>query len=111
MFHKKKNRQGKYNYLVLGRDTSYFVKTNHSDSPKKFSELDIIHMLEVLLNNIFIIFGERVFQRTFGIPMGSECVPLLANLLHYSYEEVFILGILRLNEKKLARSFDFTFAI
>ena len=39
--------------------------------------------------------------------MGSECVPILADLFHYSYEEVFI----RLNEKKLARSFDFTFAI
>lgn len=85
---------------------SYFVKTDHSDSPKKFSETHI-KMLEYLLNNIFIIFGERVFQRTFGIPMGSECVPILADLFHYSYEEVFI----RLNEKKLAPSFDFTFAI
>jgi uncharacterized protein (DUF1810 family) len=37
--------------------------------------------------------------------MGSECVPILADLFHYSYEEVFI----RLNEKKLARSsFGFT---
>lgn len=73
---------------------SYFVKTDHSDSPKKFSETHI-KMLEY---HIFIIFG---------IPMGSECVPILADLFHYSYEEVFI----RLNEKKLAPSFDFTFAI
>ena len=55
-------------YLVLGRDRSYFVK-NHSDSTKKFSETDIIHMLEFLIDNIFVIFGGRVFQQTVGIPM------------------------------------------
>jgi hypothetical protein len=41
----KKNGQRRYKYLVLGRDRSYFVK-HHSDSTKKFSESDIINMLE-----------------------------------------------------------------
>jgi hypothetical protein len=48
VFHKKER---KYKYLVLGRDRSYFVK-NHSDSSKKFSETDIIIMLEYLCSNI-----------------------------------------------------------
>ena len=41
--------------------------------------------------------------------MGTHCVPLLADLFLYSYEADFIQGILKKNEKKLARSFNFTF--
>ena len=66
----KKNGQCRYKYLVPGRDRSYFVK-NHSDSTKKFSEIDIINMLEFLID-IFVIFGGLVFQQTVGIPLGTH---------------------------------------
>ena len=66
----KKNGQRRYKYLVPGRDRSYFVK-KHSDSTKKFSEIDIINMLEFLID-IFVIFGGLVFQQTVGIPMGTH---------------------------------------
>ena len=88
----KKNGQRRYKYLVLGRDRSYFIK-HHSDSTKKFSETDIFNMLEFLIDNIFVMFGGRVFQQTVGIPMGTN-----------SYEADFIQGLLKKNEKKLARS-------
>jgi hypothetical protein len=104
----KKNGQRRYKYLVLGRDRSYFVK-HHSDSTKMFSETDIFNMLEFLIDNIFVIFGGHVFQQAVDIPMGTNCVPLLANLLLYSYEADFIQGLLKKNEKKLARSCNFTF--
>ena len=41
--------------------------------------------------------------------MGTNCAPLLANLFLYSYEADFMQGLLKKNEKKLARSFNFTF--
>ena len=62
----KKNGQRRYKYLVLGRDRSYFVK-HQSDSTKKLSETDIFNMLEFLIDNIFVMFGGRVFQQTVGI--------------------------------------------
>ena len=74
---------------MLGRDRSYFVKY-HSDSTNKFSATDIINMLEALIDNIFVIFGGRVFQQTVGIPIGTNCAPLLTDLLLYSYEADFI---------------------
>ena len=74
-----------------------------------FSETDIINMLEFLIDNIFVIFGGRVFQQTVGIPMGTNCVPLLDDLFLYSYETDFIQGLLNKNGKKLARSFNFRF--
>ena len=40
--------------------------------------------------------------------MGTHCA-LLADLFLYSYEADFIQGLLKKNEKKLVRSFNFTF--
>jgi hypothetical protein len=50
------------------------IKIKHSDSTKKFSETDIINMLEFLIDNIFVIFGGRVFQQTM-VPFGKVEVP------------------------------------
>jgi hypothetical protein len=66
-------------------------------------------MFVFLIDNIFVNFGGRVFQQTVGIPMGTNCAPLLAGLFLYSYEADFIKMLLKKNEKKLARSFNFTF--
>ena len=55
------------------------------------------------------MFGAHVFQQTVAIPMGTNCAPFLADLFLYSYEADFIQGLLKKNEKKLARSLDFTF--
>ena len=37
-------------------------------------------MLDFLIDNIFAIFGEAIFQQV-GIPMGTNCASLLADLL------------------------------
>ena len=41
--------------------------------------------------------------------MGTNCAPLLADLFLHSYEADFIQGLLKKIEKKLTRSFNFTF--
>jgi hypothetical protein len=66
-------------------------------------------MLEFLIDNIFAMFDGRVFQQTVGIPMGTNCATLLADLFLYSYEADFIQELLQKHEKSLARSFNFTF--
>jgi hypothetical protein len=38
-------------------------------------ETDIINMLKFLIDNIFAMFGGRVFQQKFGIPMGTNFSP------------------------------------
>ena len=67
--HKNSNR--KYKFLVLGHEETYFVK-DHSDSKNKYSEDDIIKMLEFLIDNIFLVFVGEVFQQKVGIPIGYE---------------------------------------
>jgi hypothetical protein len=47
-------------------------------------------MLEFLINNIYAVVGGQVFQQSVGIPIGTNCVPLLADPILYSYEVEFI---------------------
>ena len=41
---------------------------------------NICKMIEFLINNIFMQFGGRLFRQVIGIPMGTNCAPLLADL-------------------------------
>jgi len=65
--------------------------------------------VSIFIDNIFVMFGGRVFQQTVSTPMSTKCVPLLSDLFRYSYEADVIHGLLKKNEKKLAQSFNFTF--
>jgi hypothetical protein len=47
-------------------------------------------MLEFLIDNKFVSFGGTLLQQVFGIPMGTNCAPLLADLFLYSYESEFL---------------------
>ena len=79
-------------------------------SHKKYSDADVIKMLEYLIDNIFVEFGGRIFQQTIGIPMGTNCgAPLLADLFLYSYEAEFVQSLLQAGKKHLAQQFDFTY--
>ena len=62
----------------------------HSASKNKYTEEDIIKMLEFLVDKIFVVFVGKVFQQIIGIPMGTNCAPLLADIFLYSYEAEFI---------------------
>ncbi|KAK3094748.1 hypothetical protein FSP39_005718 [Pinctada imbricata] len=103
-----KNGNRRYKYLVIGHEDTYFVK-EHSDSNKKYTEDDMIRMLEIFIDNIFVVFGGTVFQQIVGIPMGTNCAPLLADLFLYSYEADFIQTLRSTGRKHLASQFNFTF--
>ena len=94
-----KNGNVRYKFLVLGREGPYFVK-EHSDSKNKYTEDDIINMLEFLVDNIFVAFGRKVFQQIVGIPMGTTCALLLADIFLYSYEAESIQSLLSNGKKK-----------
>ena len=42
----------------------------------------------------------------FGIPMGTNCAPLLADLFFYSYENEFLDKLFKEGKRKLARKFN-----
>ena len=58
-------------------------------------------MIEVLVDNIYVRFGGQLFQQMVGIPVRTNCAPLLADLFLYSYENEFL--------DKLARKFNLSY--
>ena len=58
-------------------------------------------MLEFVIDNIFAMFGGRVFQQTVGIPMSVNCVPLPTNMFLSPYDSDFTQGLFNKSEKKL----------
>ena len=104
----KKNGKRRYKYLVVDYTKTYFV-INESKKKNKFTEDQIIDMLNFLIDNIFVQFGGRVFQQTIGIPMGTNCAPLLADLFLHSYEADFLQSLLDKKDRRLALSFNLTF--
>ena len=94
--------------MILGRKGPYFVK-EHSDSKNKFTEGDIINTLEFLVDKIFVVFGGKVFQQIVGIPMGTICAPLLADICLYSYEADLVQSLLSIGKKKLTSQFNLTY--
>jgi hypothetical protein len=68
--------------------------TKPFNSNKKYSESDIFKMFNFLIDNIFVVFDSCVFQQRVSIPIGSNCAPILADLvLQYLYETDFIKGL------------------
>ena len=71
-----KNGNDRYKYLVLGHEETYFEE-EHSDSKNKYSEDDIIKMLEFLVDNIFVVLPEKsssrqsAFQWVRIVPLSS----------------------------------------
>ena len=71
-----------------------------------FTADSICEMIEFLIDNIFVQFGGRLFRQVIGIPMGTNCAPLLADLFLYSYENEFLDNMIRSGHRRLARSFN-----
>ena len=72
-----------------------------------FSIDRLVEMLEYLIDNIYIVVGNRVFQQHIGIPMGTDCAPLLVNLYLFYYEYKYMNNLMKLDYGKTL-SFKFT---
>ena len=53
----------------------------------------ITDALHYLLNNIFIRLSSKLYRQIVGIPMGTNCAPLVADLFLLCYERDFMLSL------------------
>ena len=60
----------------------------------------IFKIIEFLVDNIYIRFGGQLFRQMVGIPMGTNCAPLLADLFLYSYENEFLDKLIKEDKKE-----------
>ena len=85
---KYKNGATRYTHIKVARNKSYFT-SDPLNGDNKYTANDICKMIEFLVDNIYVRFGGQLFRQMVGIPMGTNCAPLLADLFLYSYENEF----------------------
>ena len=66
---------------------------------------DVLHYL---LDNIFIRFGSKLYRQIVGIPMGTNCAPLVADLFLFCYERGFMLSLSDNNQADIIEAFNST---
>ena len=67
---------------------------------------EICRMVEFLIDNIFVNFGGCLFRQVFGIPMGTNCAPLLSDLFLFSPESELLDNMIRSGHRKPAWPFN-----
>ena len=87
------NREGSL-YLACN-DKNAFFTSEQSKRFKLWSCQKMCDGLHHLFDNIFIRFGSKLYRKIVGIPMGTKCVPLVADLFLFCYERDFMLSLVR----------------
>ena len=64
--------------------------------------------LSYLLDNIYIRFGTKLYRQIVGIPMGTNCAPLVADLFLYCYERDFMDTLNHDNQADVIEAFNST---
>ena len=62
--------------------------------------------LNYLLDNIFIRFGSKLYRQIVGIPMGTNCAPLVADLVLFCYERDFMLSLTDNNQTDIIEALN-----
>ena len=79
-------------YICCNTFKSFFSNDKHNKYTNWTCQ-DLIKALNFLLDNIFVRFGDTVYRQKIGIPMGTNCAPLIADLFLYCYESQFMAKI------------------
>ena len=60
------------------------------------------------MDNIYIRFGTKLYRQIVGIPMGTNCAPLVADLFLFCYERDFMKNLSSDNQANVIKAFNLT---
>ena len=85
------NREGSL-YLACN-DKNAFFTSEQLKRYKLWSCQKMCDALHYLLDNIFKRFASKLYRQIVGIPMDTNCAPLVADLLLFSYERLYVVYV------------------
>ena len=65
---------------------AFFTSADHYRGYHLWSCQNVCDALSFLLENIYIRFGSKLYRQIVGIPMGTNCALLVADLFLFCYE-------------------------
>ena len=103
-FYKK---EGKL-YLACNDKKTFFTSADHYRGYRLWSCQNVCDALSFLLDNIYIRFGTKLYRQIGGIPMGTNCTPLVADLFLFCYERDFMKNLSSDKQADVIKAFNLT---
>ena len=94
-------------YLACNDKKAVFTSTDHRGY-KPWSCQNVCNALSFPLENVYFIFGNKLYRQIFGIPMGTNCAPLVADLFLFCYERGFMTSLSDDNQADITEAFNST---
>ena len=102
----RRNGSNRYIHIKITSGKGYFIDTINPGGDNLYTADQICRMVEFLIDTIFVTFGGCLFRQVIGIPMETNCAPMLADLFLYSYESELLDNMIRGGHRKLTRSLN-----
>ena len=94
-------------FLACNFDRAFFTNAL-VDNYTMWTCREVCESLTLLIDSIFVRFGNEVFRQVIGIPMGTNCAPLIADLFLYHYEREFMLKLSKDTQADVIEAFNNT---
>ena len=95
------------NTFLVVRNNGKVVWSDVPSTRQSLTEDRLISYVEYLIDNIYVNVGNQVYRQCVGVPMGTDCAPLLANLFLFFYENRYMKSLIKSNIH-MARRFNNT---
>ena len=94
-------------YLCTSAKAGFFSNKKY-DSYACCTCTELCEAFTFLMENIYVQFDGMVYQQIVGIPMGTNCAPLIADLFLYCYERDFMSNLQKSKRFDLIDKFNDT---
>ena len=89
-------------YIACNERQAFFI-SGDTQRYKLWSCQNVCEALICLLDNVYIRFGTKLYRQIVGIPMGTNCAPLVADLFLFCYERDFMTSLFDINKLKFLK--------
>ena len=97
-----------WNRKAYDLETWYAATSEDTKRYKLWSCQNVCEALIYLLDNIYIRFGTKLYRQMVGIPMGTNCAPLVADLFLFCYERDFMTSLSDVKQAEIIEAFKST---
>ena len=94
-------------YIACNERQAFFTSED-TKRYKLWSCQSVCEALIYLLDNIYIRFGTKLYRQIVGIPMGTNCAPLVADLFLFCYERDFMTSLSDVKQAEIIEVFKST---
>ena len=94
-------------YIACNERQAFFTSVD-TKRYKLWSCQNVCEALIYLLDNIYIRFDTKLYRQIVGIPMGTNCAPLVADLFLFCYERDFMTSLSDVKQAEMIEAFKST---